>query len=340
MTQISGISDFLTQAGTHYKIFDLGRRIQELSKQTFLAFDQGEAPYPYPLQQQAWLGIMVWHENQSDDLVIWFVKFPLDASGRLTSGIRDDFVYRLINKDANDSTEEANPYGFKPKQENMACFHARASFLLQQPASKFYQHAQDYFAGKPGYDQWAFVGFQGIADIAARLDEADNCLTIINALPHLPIQPLEALCQCLEHESISTELTRAIGQRLESELKRDTANSNLISLLIRALSGSQDTGLGAEYLQMLLDTEYARHPEVLAAISGRCWDYLKQAGIMSAFLENLAQCEAGQEFFNLVIIDLVNIPGIQTTLNSAIRSPERSAPLSKAIGELFRNFTQ
>ena len=99
MTNISGISDFLTQAGTEFKVFDLGRRIQELSKEIFLAFEQGEMPYPCPLQQQAWLGIMVWHEDQPDDLVIWFVKFPLDAKGQLTTTIRDDFVYSLTNKE-------------------------------------------------------------------------------------------------------------------------------------------------------------------------------------------------------------------------------------------------
>ena len=340
MTTISGISDFLTQAGTEFKVFDLGRRIEELSTETFLAFEQGELAYPWPLQQQAWLGIMVWHEDRSDDLIIWFVKFPLDASGKLTATIRDDFVYRLINKQEDESPEETNPYGFKPKQEHMASFHAKASAILKQDASKFYSHAQDYFTGTPGYDQWAFVGFQGIADMAARLDEDDNQLHIINALPHLPDQPLEALCQCLEHEYISTALGEAVGQRLQAELSSDHADANIISLLIRALSGSQDMALCSGYLQQVLNTEHARHPEVIASISGRCWHYLNQAEIMHDFLENLAQCPEGQEFFNLVILDLVNIPGIQATLNAAIRSPDRSVELSKAIGELFQQFTQ
>lgn len=340
MTNISGISDFLTQAGTEFKVFDLGRRIEELSKETFLAFEQGEIAYPWPLQQQAWLGIMVWHEDPSDDLIIWFVKFPLDASGKLTSTIRDDFVYRLINKQENESTEETNPYGFKPKQEHMASFHAKASAILKQDASKFYSHAQDYFAGTPGYDQWAFVGFQGIADMAARLDEDDNQLHIINSLAQLPDQPLEALCQCLEHEYISTQLSHALGQRLQAELSSDAADANIISLLIRALSGSADATLCSGYLQQVLHTEHAKHAEVIASISGRCWNYLNQTQMMHEFLENLAECPEGQEFFNLVILDLVNIPGIQATLNAAIRSPDRSQQLSKAIGELFQQFTQ
>ena len=93
MTQIAGITDFLDKAGTPFRVFDMGRRIQAISRETFLAFEQGERPYPYPLQQQAWLGVMVWDEKNLSDLVIWFIRFPLDARGCLTQGIRDDFVY-------------------------------------------------------------------------------------------------------------------------------------------------------------------------------------------------------------------------------------------------------
>ncbi|MDH5765315.1 MAG: DUF3549 family protein [Gammaproteobacteria bacterium] len=339
MTDISGISDFLTQAGTEFRVFDLGRRIQQIPHETFLLFEQGESPYPYPLQQQAWLGIMVWQEDQSDDLVIWFVRFPLDASGKLTTTIRDDFLYRLIKKQESDSEEDTNPYGFKPKQEHMACFHAKAALILNQPASKFYAHAQDYFAGKPGYDQWAFVGFQGIADMAARLSENSNLACITIALPQLPTQSLDALCQCLEHEVIPDKLSDALAQRLTTELAANSINSNLISLLIRALSGSANNQLCSESIKQVLSSSVATDAEIIASISGRCWLYLKQQDMMQQFLENLAHCPEGQEFFNMVILDLVNIPGMQDSLNAAIRSSERSPQLAKAIGELLQNFS-
>ena len=99
MSQINGITDFLDQAGTQFKVFDMGRRIVEIERDDFMAFEQGEKPYPLPLQQQAWLGFIVWTEDQSTELVIWFLRFPLDATGKLTAGIRDDFVLRLINKE-------------------------------------------------------------------------------------------------------------------------------------------------------------------------------------------------------------------------------------------------
>ena len=342
MADVSGISDFLNQAGTQYRIFDMGRRIQLIDGDTFLAFEQGELAYPYPLQQQAWLGILVWNNDQQEDLVIWFLRFPLDAKGCLTRGIRDDFVYRLLNKQAGngDDGDETNPYGFKPKQEHMAIFHAKAARLLQQAPSQFYEHARDYFAGKPGYEQWAFVGFQGIADMACSLDQDNNADILQQAIAQLPDQPFDALCQCLEHETITTGLCLALVDRLQTVLNQQPIDSNQLSMCLRALSHADDPPLIQQQITQVLACEAGNNPEVLASISGRCWLALQQETVMMAFLEQLARCDEGQEFFNLVIVDLINIPGMQQHLNRAIRNSDRSEQLSSAIGRLFQDFTQ
>lgn len=341
MTQVKGISDFLNQAGTQFRVFDMGRRIEEINQADFLSFEQGEISYPLPLQQQAWLGFLVWTENKSSELVIWFLRFPLDASGKLTSGIRDDFVQRLLNKEGTEAPQqdESNPYGFKPKQEHMACFHAKAAKQLSQPASSYYEHAKDYFSGKPGYDQWAFVGFQGIADICCRLDEENNAALIADAIEEMPVQPFEALAQCLEHETIDSHLSQAIVNVINNELNKKTTDANFISLCIRALSNTQDKTLLELTLNNILSSDSGTHPEVLASISGRSWTALKNEQTISLFLEALANCKEGQEFFNLVIVDLINIPGMQESILKAVKSPERSEVLSKAIGELFKTFT-
>jgi hypothetical protein len=340
MAQISGISDFLNQAGTNFKVFDMGRRIQEIDASVFLTFEQGATPYPYPLQQQAWLGMMVWNNSTATDLVIWFLRFPLDEKGLLSSTIRDDFITRLLQKDSKkNQQDDSNPYGFKPKQEHMAVFHAKAAKILGQPASHFYTHAQDYFAGKPGFDQWAFVGFQGIADISCRLDEDKNIMDIIQALPQLPPQPLEALCQCLEHEIIPEQLTQVISQSLDTELSYEQPNPDNISLCLRALSGSEKQSLCEQQVLKVLASPQGLDPEVLTSISGRCWKTLRQIKIMLGFLENLALCPEGQDFFNLIVVDLINIPGMQDPLHEAIRTESRSANLSKAIGTLFKQFS-
>jgi len=341
MAQVNGISDFLNQAGTQFKIFDMGRRIEEISSTDFLKFEQGEIPYPLPLQQQAWLGFLVWTEDRSSELVIWFLRFPLDAAGKLTKGIRDDFVLRLLDKEGTEAPQqdETNPYGFKPKQEHMASFHAKAAKLLKQPASSYYEHSKDYFAGKPGYDQWAFVGFQGIADIATRLDEENNSALIANAIEKIPAQPFEALAQCLEHEKIDVQLTLAIAKLIDRELAKSEIDANFISLCIRALSNTQDQSQLATLLNKILTTPTGSHPEVLASISGRSWLALQNEKTVNLFLEALANCSEGQEFFNLVIVDLINIPGMQKSILTAVKSPDRSEKLSQAIGELFKTFT-
>jgi len=272
--------------------------------------------------------------------VIWFLRFPLDAKGLLSAGIRNDFITRLLQKDTSkEDQDDSNPYGFKPKQEHMAVFHAKAAKILGQPASHFYQHAQDYFAGKPGFDQWAFVGFQGIADMSCRLDEDRNVIDIIQALPQLPPQPFEALCQCLEHETIPEQLTQVISQSLATELSYEQPDPDNISLCLRALSGSENQALCEQQVLLVLNSPQGQDAEVLTSISGRCWNALKQAKIMHAFLESLALCSEGQEFFNLVVVDLINIPGTQEPLHEAIRAENRSAALSKAIGELFKQFS-
>lgn len=304
MTQVNGITDFLNQAGTQFKVFDMGRRIQEIEQAEFLAFEQGEKPYPLPLQQQAWLGFLVWTEDmivekQGGELVIWFLRFPLDAAGKLTSGIRDDFVLRLINKD-NDKIQqqddETNPYGFKPKQEHMACFHAKAAKQLNQAASSYYEHAKDYFSGKPGYDQWAFVGFQGIADVAARLDENDNASQLADAIEKIPAQPFEALAQCLEHESIDNGISQSITHVITRELEKPDCDANFLSLCIRALSNTQDHTLLEQQLNNILNSPAGSHPEVLASISGRCWLALRNEQTIGLFLEALSNCSEARNF--------------------------------------------
>jgi len=234
---------------------------------------------------------------------------------------------------------ESNPYGYKPKQEQLASFHAKAAKTLGQPASSYYEHARDYFAGKPGFDQWAFVGFQGIADVCARLDEGDNAAILPDAILQMPLQPFEALAQCLEHEAIDNGISQAIAQLIDKELSKADCNANTLSLCIRALSNSQNPELLKQQLKLILQSPSGSHPEVLASISGRCWLALQDTDLIALFLEALANCSEGQEFFNLVIVDLINIPGMQDSIHAAVRSTERSAALSKAIGELFNSFT-
>ncbi|MGT0150135.1 DUF3549 family protein [Vibrio metschnikovii] len=68
----------------------------------------------------------------------------------------------------------------------MAVIHSQIRRQLSLPSSQYYEHAQHYLTGDLGWDNWQSVGLQGISDICARLNDANNSQLIINALPHLP----------------------------------------------------------------------------------------------------------------------------------------------------------
>ena len=113
MTSVSGITDFLNQAGTQFKVFDMGRRIQELDKDRFLAFEQSEQPYPWPLQQQAWLGMMVWNEASSDDVGVVHRNQRADSTvrrGSKGSCIHMQQRFTVGDSDAAVAAQQAIPF--------------------------------------------------------------------------------------------------------------------------------------------------------------------------------------------------------------------------------------
>ena len=95
MTTITSLLQFFEQSGIRCRIFDMGRRVVTLSKQQFNDFEQGRAAYPYPLQQQAWLGLLCWPGDETERHFIWFLRLPLDETGHVAYAARDDLLSRL-----------------------------------------------------------------------------------------------------------------------------------------------------------------------------------------------------------------------------------------------------
>jgi hypothetical protein len=347
MSAFSSIGEFLEQTGTRFRVFDMGRRVEKIPREEFARFEAGEAPYPYPMQQHAWLGILGWNPDEPEERIIWFLKLGLDETGMLSLAARDDFLRRVVaaaedQARAREAGEEPpadaledNPHGFKPKEDRMAVFHAKALKSLGLAPSRFFEHARDYFAGKPGWDQWAFVGLQGIADFAARLDEDEHETLLAAAIPHLPESPLQALCHALENSRFSITLAEPLAQRLRAELEGQ-GRPEVIASLIRGLSHCQAAGLRRQLLTEVLEGPAGREVEVLAAIAGRSWADLQAPEVGQAFVEALARSKGGQEAFNHIMADLLFIPGMREPLLSYLRNPERSAELAQAMGALFR----
>jgi hypothetical protein len=349
------ISEFLEQTGAQAHFFDMGRRVVEIPSADMLAFERAEIPYPQPFLRSAWLGILFHYENDKDTHHIWFLKFPLDEQGLLQQAARDDFLRHTFEKlgeslskpaekqtpqDVPEYIPEDNPHGFTPREDRMASFHAKVAKQLGQAPSQYYQHAIDYFTGdalssEKSFDQWNFVGLQGIADVAARLDENKLAATLAAAIPQLPTTPFAALCSCLENENIDAALTGVIAARVEKALTEDDAIT--VAAGLRGLSHSQDQAIVTQALQSTLAKPAGHDVEVLAAIAGRAWDALENASIRRMFLENLAQCEAGQRAFDHILSDLLFVPGLRQKLLQDLRSPDRSEQLTSAIGAFFQS---
>lgn len=349
MQQFETLTDFIRQTDAQFRIYDMGRRVSKLSAETFHKVEQGHIPYPLPFLHQAWISVLMWNPKQQDQNVVWFLKLPLDEQGYLVQAARDDFLARLLENLMNNqgimSTEENpdgfrdalkdNPFSFKPEQEKMAAFHAKATLTTRQPASSYYEHAQAYFTGQASLESWDGLGFQGIADFVMRLEQENNQQQLTQLISQLPDTPLEAVSSLLEHAEPDEDLTQAIAQRLSLALQQPENSANLIGALIRGLSNSSAESIKLPVLQEVVSSEWGKEPEVIAALASRCWVSLQHPELLTPFLETLAVNHAGQACFNRVMADLMFIPTLRALSLRAFRDESRSAELSKAIGGLF-----
>lgn len=347
MDQSTTLIEFLQATGARVRIYDLGRRVVRISKDQFLKFEETRLPYPQPLQNHAWFGLSMLDRAVSDEPVIWFLRLPLDEQGKLVQASRDYFIHRLLEVALEKQTGEHaeadafkdNPYIFKPKEDRMAVFHAKLARDLGRPPSRYYEHSLDYFSGIPGWDQWSFVGYQGIADVAARVDDAAISDLLIQAIPRLPQTPLTALCHCLENESLALPLSRALLNRLQAELAAAEPDLAVVTSLVRGLSRSISATTRERMFGLVMDSPYATHIELLTAISGRAWELLQKPEHASRYLEALAHSAAGQSAFNHCLSDLLAMPGLRTPLLQAVRDPGRSEELASAFGAMMQQLT-
>ncbi len=347
MTKIDTLTEFLEAGGLAPRFYDMGRRIRSLSWRDMLDFERTEIPYPQPLQQQAWLALVLDADSgTTSDPLIWFVRFPLDEQGKLLLAARDDFMFQLMERLGSAAEGEAqrsqmasaleqSPYAFRPKQERLAALHARLTVDLEQPPSRYYAHAKRYFSGELGWDQWSFIGYQGIADMAARQARDGNERCLAAAIPHLPPTPLEALCHLLENEPIPASLAEALLARTRETLQAPAPDPQVITATLRGISFSASRDLREKLLNLVLRHAVAQRSDVLAAIAGRSWLDLGNSTLRSQFLERLAANDRGQDFFDQILTDLLFIADCRPALLESLRNPNRSEQLNRAIGDFF-----
>jgi hypothetical protein len=333
------LCEFLERSGAEVRLYDVGRRIGELDRARFLAFEMATAPYPLPMQRKAWVALVQSDKANPADPVIWFLRLGLDEQGLLVQAERDYLLNRLFESAQNRSRSEGrtdtdflqdNPYSFSPREDRMALFHARLSADLGLPPSRFYTHALDYFGGQPGWDQWGFVGYQGIADVACR----HAAEPLVTAIPHLPDEPLIALCHCLESQAIAEALERALNDRLAQAMAEPSTPAALTAALVRGLSSATRHASVRQQLKTLLARPLSANIEILAALSGRAWETLEDRELLDAFLARLARNDHGQAAFEQCLGDLLSLPALAPRIREALRSPEQAVGVREAFGRM------
>ena len=359
MSDISTISDFLRFSQAQYQVYDLGRRITRLDNRQFEQIERVNAPAPYPILRSLCIAILFWYPGKQrsvspDSQFVWFLRFPLDETGHLAQVARDEFLRQLLDRvGVNiESAQSAEPptaeimerasdesrFAFTPSDEQRAVFHAKAMAATGMPPSRHYAHAVDYIRGIPGYDQWAFVGLQGLADVCANIKQHEADL--ISAIPQLPAQALSTICTCLDSEVISGQLTSALQQRLNNELSNEGGDRRAIPALVRACASSRAKQKRSKICRAALQSGSASDVELLATIAGRCWEELADPAFCLQFLEALASNENGQPVFDHLVADLMFLPGMRDCILTGFRNPDRSESLSAAIGQFFSALKQ
>ncbi len=339
MENIQTLTQLLKNSHCDYQIFDLGRRIRTIDSQTFADVEKGLCPYPFPMQRKAHLAIAYW--NKQKQPWIWFLKFELDERGLLKQSDIGNFIKYVVEAMGTRLSEEMseeqqqklsnNPYTFKPTEDKMAVFHSQIRSDLDLPASQYYEHAQHYFSGGLGWENWQTVGLQGITDMAARQSKEQNAVSLRKALGHLPNEPLYALLGALEHIELNTKLAERIAEKAQKEVDNNEPDLFLLSALTRALAGAP-AEIATPVLKAILQSPRLSHQEVLIGVAGRTWHLLADAQVAEQFLLRLAQT-GNQTLFNRLFADLVMLPELRMVLLPLLHSSP-SEELTRALVNL------
>ena len=154
-----------------------------------------------------------------------------------------------------------------------------------RPPSSHYQPLRDYLGGGRGWEDWAGLGLQGLADLAVRLAEEGNAARLAAALPQLPAAPFAALCAALENVPVGRAVAVALLARATANLERAAPDLDAAVAAVRGMARVEEGGLRRSLLLRTLASPVGDAAEVLAAIGGRAWEGLLEEEVRHAFLD-------------------------------------------------------
>jgi hypothetical protein len=336
MSQINTISEFLLQAGTDYRAFDMARGIRPLESPLFLDIESAIVPAPYPRQQHAWFGILFFNKQMSIEHYIWFVKLPLDEQGLVIGAARQQFLQIVVEamgqslgKQNNPNNQlPENPFTFVPNQQQLADFNSIGRIELDIPLSEHLNLVEQYLKHPEKYD-WRTVSLQGIADFTASLQQRERKHLLLKQFSSLAPDMQYALCASLENHQIDED----ISTLLINWYQQDVKDEKRLHCVLRGLCQSQAKVAVNSLLSSVLSGANGLTSAVLILIAARHWQYLKESATLTIYVELLAVCE--YELFIGLYSDLVQIPEMREAMLGVLRWPEKSTQLTHAIGQLF-----
>lgn len=338
MSQISTISEFLLQAGTEYRVFDMARTIRKVSTQAFMDTENNLTIPQYPRAQHAWYSILFWNKNLSNQHYIWFLKLPLDEQGLIMPAGRNHFL-QIIVEALGQQLEHAeqkngqlpdNPYRFIPNQQQLADFNSISRHHLNLSHSDHYHIALNYFNNPKDVD-WQQVPLQGIADIAANMTNSDISKLLCRNFLNLADEVKFALLTSLENQKVEIKLVEQIALWLAE----NSASPVHWQHGLRALCQSPCKGLVIQLIEKVLHSPLADNADLLTVISGRLWSSLSNESILKQYLQAVLKVDPRHHLFGAIYRDLVQIPEMRNHLLDMLRWADKSPELTTAVGKLF-----
>ncbi len=352
MTSIQTLYQMLENADCDMLIFDTGRRIQEISIDTFKAFEDCRIAYPSPIQQQARFALIYWTKENKHNPYIWFMELPLDEESQLMPTSRNHFlgiVTEALGMDfATGNNEEQqlpdNPYIKAPDEKKRALVNAKIKHHFKLSKSKDYKACLHYFDDIKTGD-WKSLSIQGMADFCCHLDDPKNQFRLDSTFDLLDDNLKLELASLLEHCDLNKALTKRLIRQIQTLITeiialsdvslRQQQNQNIVTTL-RILASAADSDDFRALLTALLDTELGFSPDILSVIAARHWPVLNDDKCLITFLEHLAQ-HPQHYVFNALFADLIAIPSLRSRIFEHLKQAQSLPKTRLALSNMVKN---
>ena len=337
---IDTISEFLLQAGTEYRVFDLSRGIQAIDSQTFMDYETNTQAFASPRNGHAWFGIVFWNKQLNQEHYIWFIKLPIDENSLLITAARNQFleiVVSALGRELEHAKERQaelpeNPFVFKPSQQLMADFNAVSKQTLNVKFDEKHASVRNYIKA-PSVQDWRELSLQSISDFAVIAEHSDEKQALLAKNFHLLASPfLVSICTSFENIRLSQPLVEVI-----MNMHKSCEDEQLRSMLLRALSKQSNEKI-VELVDSLIH-EPSTSVSELVVIAGRFWLYLTDANRLKLFLQACIDKDNSFKLFKGIYADLVQVHILRAQLLNLIRASDISDSMARAFAALFAEYS-